>query len=85
MRAAHNTPHESTTDHTTQSPAKATHTRVTCSSIPDAALAGQPTRKALCQRLWLLSTLADHSRGVERVVLEARVHLVFRTIARGDS
>jgi hypothetical protein len=50
----------------------------------DRAITAQPARRDLCSRLRLLSTLADASHGHERIVLEARVHLVFRTIARAD-
>lgn len=74
MRVAH---------HSTTQPRN--HALAVPANHPDAKATDQSARDGLCRRLVLLSTLADASHGTERVVLEARVHLVFRTIARLDS
>jgi len=43
---------------------------------------GRPATGSLVRRLRLLSTLESHSHGTGRIVLEARVALLVRTIVR---
>lgn len=49
----------------------------------DSVQTDRSARDGLCRRMRLLATLATHATGSERIVLEARVHLVVRTIMRG--